>query len=192
MMDNRSRQNDYMVDFKERSAYEHEQSYEQAEYVSEQAVSQVEDFSSFLYYNQEPQQNQTIPAPKTQTFDEVDVTPSVTTMGVREEAEKNGELPINRNVFLYESDRATEQDRQYRVNAKGKVLIAVYAIVVMTIFALIVLNTSMLSNMNKDVAMMQTKIQALQTEQTQLTERLSFVSSDAEIERKAVELGMSK
>ncbi len=84
-------------------------------------------------------------------------------------------------------------DKQYKINTKGKVLIAVYALVVATVFALIILNTRLLKTMNASYVEKQQQVELLQEEVTSLNARLEYVSSDAVIEDKAAnQLGMVK
>ncbi len=196
MNSNREQHNDYMVDFRERSALTHDDGYARNEINEQQVNNNLGDFESLLYYApQEEARPQTVPAPKAYELNETeDTMPSATTMAYRSHSQIKGNLSIENpsHLYEYESLRAREEDKQYKINSKGKVLMAVYAIVVLTIFALIVLNTRLLRNMNNDVAMMENRIQALQTQQQELQDELSFVSSDAEIERKAIEMGMSK
>ncbi len=152
----------------------------------------VNDFSSLLFNDPDKTDVvvKTVPAPKVD-YNETDLVPSNTTMQHRSPANaknKNSE----RVIGLCESEPYSEQDRQYKINSKGKVLIAVYAIVVMTIFAIIVLNTRLLNNLNNDVANMEQRIKVLQDQNYNLNDQLSFVSSDEEIARKAIEMGMTK
>ena len=84
-------------------------------------------------------------------------------------------------------------DKQYKINTKGKVLIAVYALVVATIFALIILNTRLLKTMNASFAEKSRQVEILQEEVISLNAELDYVSSDAVIEQKAqAQLGMVK
>lgn len=81
-------------------------------------------------------------------------------------------------------------DRRYKISTKGKVIAAVYAIVIATILALIILNTRLLKNMDSQIAYQQTEINALVKQQQQLGNEFDYVRSDAVIEQKASELGM--
>ena len=114
-------------------------------------------------------------------------TPSRTTMQFVEEEN------LSRNPLEdYRGDFELEDDRKYRINTKGKVLIAVYAIVVAAIFALIILNTRLLKSMNTTISSEKSELESLKEITVQLSEELSVVSSDEEIERKALEMGMIK
>ena len=83
-----------------------------------------------------------------------------------------------------------EEDASYRINTKSKVMIAVYALVVLTIFTLIILNTRLLKTMDNNINEQEAKIQALMEENTQLYNQYEFVSSDEEVVRRATEMGM--
>ena len=156
-------------------------------------TDKVEDFNSLLYHDPSKTDTvvKTVPAPKA-IYDEDELTPTSTTMQHRSQGEQMHNPYAYRGMDLYESEPFRDEDRQYKVNSKGKALIAVYAIVVLTIFALIVLNTRLLNSMNGDVAMMEERVQILQEQNYDLEQELSFVSSDNEIERKAIEMGMTK
>ena len=111
-----------------------------------------------------------------------DIYPSVTTMQFKE-MEKNP----------YEDYRESENvsvSRRYKISAKGKVLVAVYALVVAIILILIVLNTSMLKSMNNEISAQHAKIAALSEENAALNTRLEYVMSDETIAEKAAEFGM--
>lgn len=200
---NREKQNDYMVDFRDRSALTREDDYARNEYSSDQKVSGIGDFDSLLYYaptdsqatqTAQEQKQVRVEEPRAYDYAEEDSLPSQRTMSYSSHAQIKGKLPIENtaNIYEYESIRARDEDKQYKINSKGKVLIAVYAIVVLTIFALIVLNTRLLRNMNNDVAMLETQVQELTTEKQQVESELAFLSSDAEISKKALEMGMIK
>lgn len=117
-----------------------------------------------------------------------DIYPSETTMQFNEKDRK----------YLYEDFHAekehekAEENPEYRVNTKGKVLIAVYALVVLTIFTLIILNTRLLKNMNNSLSQQEARVAVIQAKTEELKARYEFVSSDAEVIRRAEEMGMVK
>jgi cell division protein FtsL len=98
--------------------------------------------------------------------------------------------------YIYEdfSDTETAVDEEdesaYKINTKGKVMIAVYALVVLTIFALIIMNTRLIKNMNESINEQEMRIETLMQEQQELQAQYEFVSSDEEVLRKASEMGM--
>ena len=113
-----------------------------------------------------------------------DLRPSATTMQF-----------MNRRGEAYEDYRAEGErvaNRKFKINAKAKVLIAVYALVVLTIFALIILNTTLLKSLDKTVAAKQMQVEQLTKENEALTRTLEEVSSDETIAEKAEEMGMVK
>ena len=83
-----------------------------------------------------------------------------------------------------------EDESAYKINTKGKVMIAVYALVVLTIFALIIMNTRLIKNMNESISEQEMRIETLMEENQALQAQYDFVSSDEEVLRKAAEMGM--
>ncbi len=83
-------------------------------------------------------------------------------------------------------------DKQYTINTKGKILIAVYALVIATVFALIILNTRLLKTMNASISVKEMQITKLSMEIDDLQKEYEYVSSDEVIEQKAEEKGMVK
>ena len=71
-------------------------------------------------------------------------------------------------------------------------MIAVYALVVLTIFSLIIMNTRLIRNMNNSITEQEARIEILQEETQALQAEYDFVSSDEEIVRRAEEMGMIK
>ena len=85
-----------------------------------------------------------------------------------------------------------EDDVNYKINTKSKVMIAVYALVVLTIVTLIILNTRLLKTMDTSINEQEARIEALQQENTNLYSQYQVLSSDEEISRRAEEMGMTK
>lgn len=109
-----------------------------------------------------------------------DSRPSQTTMQFR-----------NQNPYeLSHEEGENASQRRYKISTKGKVIAAVYAIVIATILALIVLNTQLLKNMDEQIAAQQTRIDSLIEQGQQLTETYDYLRSDDVIEQKAEDLGM--
>lgn len=94
------------------------------------------------------------------------------------------------NPYEFSREKGEAVDKKYTVNTKGKILIAVYALVVVTVFALIILNTRLLKTMNATSESKRAEIAALSQEVTDLKQELDYVSSDEVIEEKAAEKGM--
>lgn len=96
------------------------------------------------------------------------------------------------NPFEDYRQKGEAVDKKYTVNTKGKILIAVYALVVVTVFALIILNTRLLKSMNAQSYAKEMEITELSREVNALQSELDYVSSDEVIEEKAAEKGMIK
>lgn len=114
-----------------------------------------------------------------------DLVPSETTM----------QFVGEERVRLYEAMNAIDDKDNYvaakeGLSGRNKIMIAVYAIVVLTIFTLIVLNTRLLKTMDMSIDEQEAQVSELVLENTRLSERYSVVSSDEEITRRAEELGM--
>lgn len=101
-----------------------------------------------------------------------DITPTSTTMQFGAEDVGN----------LY-SDMKEEQKEttRFRMNAHGKLLLAVYTIVVATILALIIINTSVLSSLKSGNAAGAERLEALRGSYEQVAEELDRVSSDEHV-----------
>ncbi len=96
---------------------------------------------------------------------------------------------------IYEEVRPkneTDLQKKYKINTKGKVLIAVYALVVATILSLIVINSRMLKSLDTSISGYANKVTELTEEYAKVTEELDFVKSDAVIVEKAEAFGMVK
>ncbi len=96
---------------------------------------------------------------------------------------------------IYEEVRPkneTDLQKKYKINTKGKVLIAVYALVVATILSLIVINSRMLKSLDNSISGYSGKITELTEEYTKVNAELDYVKSDAVIIEKAEAFGMVK
>ncbi|MBO4572560.1 MAG: hypothetical protein J5762_02160 [Clostridia bacterium] len=114
-----------------------------------------------------------------------DTYPSVTTMQFKE--------PYDEDEYPYEEFRDGERsasDKRFSVTTRGKVIAAVYAIVVATILLLIILNTRLLKNMNTQIAAKETEIVRLTEDNRLLAEQLDDAMSNEAIEAAAEALGM--
>lgn len=110
----------------------------------------------------------------------VDTNPSETTL----------QFTFDNADFEEEEDQQTKSS--YKISAKGKIMIALYALVVATIIALIAINASVLRSMQENINAKEESVSALKTETEVLREELEEVSSEETIIRKATEMGMSK
>lgn len=117
---------------------------------------------------------------------EEDITPSGTTMQFR--TENVGELYND----LEREKEDTRQNAKYRINARGKLLAAIYAIVVVTILALIIINTSVLAALRGNNAANAALLAEKQAEYADIAAENEYLSSDDYISSAAEDLGMVK
>ena len=115
-----------------------------------------------------------------------DVMPSSTTMQFEKE-----------NTEVYEDLRfkninKQKQEKNYKINTKAKLLVAVYSLVVATILSLIVINSRMLKNLDNSIDNYSSQVASLNQEYTQVMEELGDVMSDDTIIEKAIEMGMEQ
>ena len=66
----------------------------------------------------------------------------------------------------------------YKLNAKGKIVVALYAVAVMVILALIVLNTGVLASLKSGNSALVENITELSGQYEELVDRIETVSSD--------------
>ena len=111
-----------------------------------------------------------------------DVYPSVTTMQFK----NAGVNPLED----FRADEGVETDKRYKITTKGKIIVAVYALVISIVLLLIVLNTRLLKNMNAQITYQQSQITQLTEYNQALSDRLEYVMSDEVIGQKADMLGM--
>ncbi|MBP5307544.1 MAG: hypothetical protein J6Z34_00215 [Clostridia bacterium] len=113
-----------------------------------------------------------------------DATPSPTTMQFFDPSD---------NV-LKDSLEDVEEDAEtgFKITPRGKALIAIYAIVVATIIALIVMNAKVLKNMRKTINEEERVVETLVQKSQTLNDELGYVSSEQVIAEKAVALGMKR
>ncbi len=147
--------------------------------------SDADDFESMYFTSPDVAQSQLQQQGQTsavQYVEQADDMPSITTMQFMDRTAN----PLQD----YRPSHEAEADKDYKINARGKILVTVYALVIATIFALIILNTRLLKSMDATIVEKQTELQELKAQSQVLSDELDFVSSDAEIERKAMEMGM--
>ena len=112
--------------------------------------------------------------------EDIDVTPSATTMQFTLENDD------------YEEDQLQTTNKSYKISPRGKIMIAVYTLVVATIIALIAMNAKVLKSMEESINEKETAIGSLAAQTEILSEELAYVSSEEVISQKAIELGMTK
>ena len=82
--------------------------------------------------------------------------------------------------------------KAYKFNTKAKLLVAVYALVVVTILSLIVINSNMLKNLDNSIDNYSSQVTELTQEYNMVQEELEIAKSDETIIEKALEMGMEK
>ncbi len=120
---------------------------------------------------------------------ETDLYPSSTTMQFSSKKDRRYVYEdFNDNEVSVEE----EDESAYKINTKGKIMIAVYALVVLTIFSLIIMNTRLIKNMSTSINEQEARIEALQEENQTLRAEFEKVSADETIVRYADSMGMIK
>lgn len=91
-----------------------------------------------------------------------------------------------------DANRSKEEHKSaYRLNAKGKLIVVLYALVVTVILALIVLNTGVLKALAKDIATLDESYRVQAAAVSAQAAEIAEISSDAHIAQVAeTELGM--
>ncbi len=92
----------------------------------------------------------------------------------------------------FEDEDEQQNKSSYKISAKGKIMIVVYALVVATIIALIAVNASVLRSMQENIHAKEDAVIELKTQTQTLKEELEEVSSEETIIKKAMEMGMTK
>jgi len=116
---------------------------------------------------------------------EEDIRPTSTTMQFGEDID----------VIREEMSKSKEEDEEhsYRLNNKGRVVLALYAVVVSVIMALIIINTGVLSNLSEETASRSAELNEAMNRHVEIQTEIEHMSSDEYIIDKAVnEMGMIK
>ena len=112
-----------------------------------------------------------------------DITPTSTTM-------QFGDANIDQ--IYNDMKQSQKKEASYRLNAKGRLVVVLYALVVTVILALIALNTGVLADMKGVKAEQMLKIEQLQTSYNAQLEELETISSkDYVIDKALNDLGMT-
>ena len=117
-----------------------------------------------------PERAQTVEIPE-KTAAAEDLKPSSTTMQFTETDMDT----------LYQDLQQEEESKGYYLNAKGKLMIALYALVVVAIMALIIINTSVLSALNLSFREKSENLAALQSRYEEMNRELDDISSDEHV-----------
>lgn len=126
-----------------------------------------------------------VEAPK--VVDEEDLKPSSTTM----QFETNAENDVYEDLAAFNREEKQESEA-YGISGKGKILIAVYSIIVALILSLVVINSRMLKNLDGSISAYSQKVDALGETLTRVTEEYDSIMSEEAIDAWAKEHGMSK
>ncbi len=118
------------------------------------------------------------------TLQDDDIRPTLTTM-------QFGDVDIDE---VRAEMRTSEKERkQYRLSGKGKLAIILYALTVVAILALIVINTGVLSSLNKQNLASAQTLQGYEAQYNALSAEIESASSNSTVIDKAVnDFGMSK
>lgn len=122
--------------------------------------------------------------------------PAYTEQGYDEFREETADLMPTSTTIQYRSDlfenekpTAVEEKKGYSLTAKGKLLMAVYALVVAVILALIIINTSVLKTLDSEVDAQEARLSEVASMSAQLDERIEEYTSDEYIINWAEENG---
>lgn len=87
---------------------------------------------------------------------------------------------------------AVEEESSYRLNAKGKIAVILYSLVVTVILALIVLNTGILTRLSAKETALANAVDIKATEYSALMSEIDSISSPDYVIKAAQDLGMQK
>ena len=120
-----------------------------------------------------------------------DFMPTSTTMQFESSADNDVYEDLReKNIIREKKEKKT--NKAYKFNAKAKLLIAVYALVVVTILSLIVINSNMLKNLDNSIDNYSSQVTELTEEYNVVQQELQTAKSDETIIEKALEMGMEK
>lgn len=112
-----------------------------------------------------------------------DLSPSSTTM----------QFKNNKSAEDFYESAVNEEKFTFKLNTRGKLLIAAYAVVVAIILAFIILNTGIINSIQNKLSEKEAVVENLQSTYAQIEENIKEVSSDEYVINKAVnEYNMSK
>lgn len=116
------------------------------------------------------------------TAESVDITPTPTTTQYKEVELVKGETTIAQSV----------ETMQFSLSKMGKVVVVLFAFVVMAIFTLIIINTQVLASLDSEITSMQGQASQLKSEQAQIVEEIEKATSSDTIISWAESNGMTK
>ncbi|MBQ7373396.1 MAG: hypothetical protein IJW64_02385 [Clostridia bacterium] len=128
---------------------------------------------------------------KENTRESEDFMPTSTTMQFESSADSDVYEDLRvKNTSEQKKQKKTE--KAYKFNTKAKLLVAVYALVVVTILSLIVINSNMLKNLDNSIDNYSSQVTELTQEYNMVQQELEIAKSDETIIEKALEMGMEK
>lgn len=146
----------------------------------------AEEASPVIAQSETPVIEETPVEARIETATDEDIQPTSTTM-------QFGDTADNAQVFNDMAKQKEEVSEGYRLNAKGKLVVALYAIAVALILTLIVLNTGVLAMLSKGNAETTARLNAAVAEYNTVAAEIDAVSSDAYVTEIAEnEFGMIK
>ena len=110
-----------------------------------------------------------------------DIRPTSTTMQFGDDAD----VDIRNEVATIKTEK-----HSYKLSAKGKIVIALYSVVVALVFALIIFNTTLLSRFQNNIEAKQEQLYQVQTEYNESQQRLDELLE--QVPEKAEDMGMIK
>ena len=111
---------------------------------------------------------------------EEDITPSSTTMQFQGQA----------SAERFYGDHVNEEKFSFSLNAKGKILIGIYAAVVALIVAAIIIITGVNRSLSQAIAVKSQEVNDLKTEYSQIVDEIKQVTSNDYIANEAENIGM--
>lgn len=85
-----------------------------------------------------------------------------------------------------------KHEENFSISGKGKLLIAVYALVVALILSLVIINSRMLRSLDSSISAFGTKIENLNAEYTKISEELDVANGEEAISKWATEHGYQR
>jgi len=115
-------------------------------------------------------------------IDEEEIKPTSTTMQF---------IDMDKNAFELKKEVHESNQVSFKITTKAKIMFCVYAIVILTLFTLIILNTRALKSLNTEISDMQTQVTVMEETKDKLINDLNIVSSEDTIKQRAEDiLGM--
>lgn len=124
---------------------------------------------------------------ETAVYENLDLMPSSTTLQF---SKQNPD--VRQEVEKAQKTKKATSDKDYSFGTKAKILVAVYALVIVTILSLIMINSRLLKNLDSTIGNYSSQVANLNEEYNLVMEELEEVKSDEEIIKKALEMGMEK